>query len=499
MPAVIVYLLKVNLAVLLFYLGYRLLLRRLTFYTLNRFYLLFSLVFSFGYPLVDVSQWMARSEKGIPAEVVYVIPDWRQVPTETFDGWAWIVGLLVIGSVWYAVRLVIRLLSLLRIHRQSRFARWQWFSYRQVFVDIQPFSFWRYIYVNVHHHEQRDLLDIFTHEQIHVEEMHTLDVLLAEICSVCAWFNPAIWLLRAAIHENLEFITDRKVLSSGVDKKVYQYSLLSIGQQGRAYPTIGNGFTYKSLKRRIMMMNKGKSPKVHLGRYLLAIPVITVFVLVFTVSRAYEYQEEGRVIVEDSTGSKPPWWSDLPSERQAKRVVKVTADTANTQPLILVDGETYEGDVNDIDPKAIESIDVLKGKAATEKYGSKGKDGVVLIALKEGQKVRLKVRSAANVATVTDSAERREKQVFTVYPGKQPLLFIDGEEVSSDALNSLDPNTITNVSILKDEAAKALHGKRGANGVVLITTKVKDEETDLPKKDTDETIRITGYRTTDQR
>src|SRR5690606_9792881 len=139
------------------------------------------------------------------------------------------------------------------------------------------FSFWRHIYVNVDHHEQQDLLEIFKHEQIHVDEVHTLDVLLAEIASVCAWFNPGIWLLRAAVHENLEFITDRKVLSSGVDKKVYQYSLLSIGQQTGKYSAIGNGFNLKSLKRRIMMMNRRKSSRVHLGRYLLVLPVIAVF------------------------------------------------------------------------------------------------------------------------------------------------------------------------------------------------------------------------------
>src|SRR5690606_4376808 len=127
--------------------------------------------------LVDVAGWLARSEQAMPAEMIYVIPDWRQVPTETFDWWAWVVGLLVIGSAWFAVRLAIRLLSLWQIHRQSQPALWQWFNYRQVFRDILPFSFWRHIYVNVDHHEQRDLLEIFKHEQIHVDEVHTLDVL----------------------------------------------------------------------------------------------------------------------------------------------------------------------------------------------------------------------------------------------------------------------------------------------------------------------------------
>ena len=273
------------------------------------------------------------------------------------------------------------------------------------------------------------------------------------------------------------------------------------------------------------MMNKGRSSRVNLGRYLLAVPVIAGFVLVFTVSRAYEYQAEEQVIVEDSTGSKPPWWSDSPSERLAKRMVRATVDTANAQPLILVDDVVYEGVIKDLDAKAIESVTVLKEKSATEKYGSRGKNGVILIKSKKGQKIQLKAESARKDKTVVDSTERGESRVFPIHlkpihlrenladstkrsaddlieklqssnsTGKQPLLFIDGEEASSDALNNLDKNTITSVSILKDSSATALYGKRGENGVVLITTKAKDVATDLPQKDTVDTLRITGYRT----
>src|SRR5690606_20292266 len=130
---------------------------------------------------------------------------------------------------------------------------------------------------------------------------------------------------------------------------------------------------------------------------------------------------------------------------------------------------------------------------------------VILITSKSGQKANPTKKDPA----VTDTTERGKSKILPIHlrenpsdstkrsandligklqssnsAGKQPLLFIDGEEVPSDALNSLDKNTITSVSILKDESATALYGNRGANGVVLITTKVKDAATDLPKKDT---------------
>src|SRR5690606_10735359 len=103
---------------------------------------------------------------------------------------------------------------------------------------------------------------------------------------VLCWFNPGMWLLRNAIRENLEFATDRRVLGSGVAKQAYQYSLLGAGRQLEAYPAIAHGFNFKSLKIRILMMNKKRSSRLHLGKYLFAVPVIAVFALFFTMSRA---------------------------------------------------------------------------------------------------------------------------------------------------------------------------------------------------------------------
>ena len=53
----------------------------------------------------------------------------------------------------------------------------------------------------------------------------------------------------------------------------------------------------------------------------------------------------------------------------------------------------------------------------------------------------------------------------------QPLIFIDGIESSTTDMNNLAPEVIDNFSVLKDASATALYGARGANGVLLITTK----------------------------
>ena len=53
----------------------------------------------------------------------------------------------------------------------------------------------------------------------------------------------------------------------------------------------------------------------------------------------------------------------------------------------------------------------------------------------------------------------------------QPLYIIDGVFVSEEHLNTLNPNDVETMTVLKDAASTAIYGSRGANGVVVITTK----------------------------
>lgn len=53
----------------------------------------------------------------------------------------------------------------------------------------------------------------------------------------------------------------------------------------------------------------------------------------------------------------------------------------------------------------------------------------------------------------------------------EPLYVIDGVPMSSASFRSINPNDIENVSILKDAGATSIYGNRGANGVIVVTTK----------------------------
>ena len=115
--------------------------------------------------------------------------------------------------------------------------------------------------------------------------------------------------------------------------------------------------------------------------------------------------------------------------------------------LILVNGEEYTSGFNSIDPNIIESLTVLKDQAASDAYGVAGKNGVVLIKTKGNVK--------------PDPSQDEISEI---------LILVNGEEYTS-GFNSIDPNIIESLTVLKDQAASDAYGKAGKNGVVLIKTK----------------------------
>jgi len=289
MPALIVYLLKVNVALCLFYITYRFALRPLTFYYLNRFFLVFGIIFSSAYPFINLSALFVKHEL-LSRQLTTIVPDWHAVvpaithQTQAFDYWQIAIALFWVGVVVMAMRLITQFFSLYRIYRSSNPAHHYGQYFRSVSGDLNPFSFWQDIYLNPEKHSDDELHTILAHEQVHVKEWHTLDVLLAELSTIFYWFNPGVWFMKQAVKENLEFITDRKILQGGIDEKVYQYSLVRVGglMQGAE---IVNNFNISTIKKRIMMMNKKSSSKANITRYVL-LPMVMLLVLVFTVSKA---------------------------------------------------------------------------------------------------------------------------------------------------------------------------------------------------------------------
>jgi len=290
MPGLFVFLIKVNIALLIFCAGYYLVLRQLTFYTLNRIYLATAILFASVYPRINLTGFFEQ-HRHIAGPVQTIVYNFRapakelMKPLARHDYWQWAVVVFWLGVAVFAVRLAIQFISLSRIYKNSKAGKIYGHDVRLIKGISGPFSFWKNIYINPEMHEPADITSILLHEQVHVSELHTLDILLAEFSAIFYWFNPGIWMMKKAIRENVEFITDRKILQNGIDTKQYQYSLVNVSFSATPQRIV-NHFNISTIKKRIIMMNAKRSSKINLTRYAFLVPAVAVMLLVFSISKA---------------------------------------------------------------------------------------------------------------------------------------------------------------------------------------------------------------------
>ena len=141
------------------------------------------------------------------------------------------------------------------------------------------FSLGNNIYIDTAAHSHDELEKVLQHELIHVKQLHWIDLITGELLIIVNWFNPFAWFMRAAIRQNLEYIANQQVLQKGYDSKSYQYLLLKVSslQSFR----LAAHFSLTGLKNRINMMNKIKSARVHLVKFVFILPFVIMMLLAF--------------------------------------------------------------------------------------------------------------------------------------------------------------------------------------------------------------------------
>jgi len=233
----IVYLLKVNIALALFYGIYRLLFQQDTFFQWKRFALLAIVFISFAYPAINLSQLLLTGHQlGNVLEIVGVAPAYT-LPEAVITGNAptsfhlfpqailavyfWVAGVALIRILFQIGAIVYKL------RYTSKNVLYGQTVYESAGLKT-PFSFFRRIVLDSSQYSETELQEILLHESTHVEQNHSVDTVLAELMCALCWFNPFAWLLKTEIRMNLEFLADRSVLSSGCGAEHYQFHLLHL-------------------------------------------------------------------------------------------------------------------------------------------------------------------------------------------------------------------------------------------------------------------------------
>ncbi|MCR5130790.1 MAG: M56 family metallopeptidase [Prevotella sp.] len=271
-----IYLLKVNILLAVFYGFYRLLFVRDTFFGWRRATLLLLMAAAILLPAADFSWWVASHEQTANLAEVY-----REVllPTVTVMGngerfpWLRLFTLLYLsGAALLLMRMVWQLIEILRIRMKSERLSEEGSLFRLT-DDTCPFSFFNWIFVNPSAQSDEQLSEVLIHESAHVEQRHSLDIIFTELLTIVCWPNPFMWLLRREVRLNLEYLADARVMAAGSERKAYQYHLLGLAY-GKNVATVCNNFNVLPLKLRIRMMNKQRTNKWLRAKYLLVAPIV---------------------------------------------------------------------------------------------------------------------------------------------------------------------------------------------------------------------------------
>ena len=281
------YMLKLSLCYVVIYLFYFLLLKRLTQYKGNRFFLLLFSLFAFLIPLIRVDLFIPQQTintssliKSIPAINANTATN-VFIPENSSSNISFFLSILFIaGVVICAVHFLIQIFSFKKIKSGAKLIDIiSGIKLYHLNMDIIPFSFCNAIYLNRNRHSEDELNEILQHEFVHVHQKHTIDVMIAEMICILNWYNPFAWLIKHSIKQNLEFLADDAVIENGADKKTYQYLLLKV--IGHSPLSVATNLNFSSLKKRIYMMNKTKTSKKHLLKFLFVLPVIALVMLAF--------------------------------------------------------------------------------------------------------------------------------------------------------------------------------------------------------------------------
>lgn len=264
-------------------------LRKETFFRLNRYFLLLSVVFSAILPLLHLQVYSASptmlgevtvSQYRNLIEVVTIYGTSFSLNVENFIITYKSLGLIYLaGVILFTFLLLFRIIQVAELIQNNKVVNKEGVKLVELDRDFSPFSFLNYVFVSKNLQDYDGWEKMLSHEIEHIKQGHTWDVMVIEILSVLQWFNPFFWLLRRALRENHEYSADHAVISKSISKAGYKRVLLNqfIGDQ----LIIASSFNYSLVRNRIKMMSKIKSSPVASVKFIIGFLMATGLLIAF--------------------------------------------------------------------------------------------------------------------------------------------------------------------------------------------------------------------------
>ncbi len=382
-----------------------------------------------GMPIMVIDTDMATSEIAV------------NEPSYSIDWFALVSWIYIIGMT---VTIVVKLVQMMLLYRTiNKGVLWKEKKDGVTIFchvgDVAPFSCFRTIVISEKDYAE-SAREILCHELGHIHCMHSLDIILVNICEVVQWCNPLSWILAGSLRDVHEYEADDAVLASGVEAHKYQLLLIkkAVGSSSYAF---ANSFNHSLLKKRITMMIREKSNPWMRTKSLYIIPVALVALSAFATPELNNKIDE---VAQDAIGSSPlvanaDKVSEMPSnEKTFKEESAVTVaeeptveqiDIENAVGLkdyyILIDGK--ESTINDL--KSLKKNDAtiafvcnlgpvsdeLRKLGLTRVVTYKNEEGMKSMYVKKGNQ---KAENGIVAVTTHDTDEVFEVcEEMPVYPG----------------------------------------------------------------------------------
>lgn len=276
------YLVKSGLIVALFYLFYLLLIKKETFFQLNRFYLLITLLLSLLIPLLPALLYReALVVVSQLLEGVSITNSLNKIEYSKHTGLINPLSIIYLSGVsWFTIRFISSIGKLIFIYR--RFPKTTVNGLTAVVIkgDQAAFTFFSILFINEADFIRNEQNGIIEHEKTHMRHYHSIDLFIIEIACIVQWFNPFIWLYKLSLKAEHEYIADEQVVKEGFNQLSYQ-KLLFEKTIGVSAIGLTNNFNFSLLKNRIKMMTKNRSKANARFKYLLSIPML-LLILTFS-------------------------------------------------------------------------------------------------------------------------------------------------------------------------------------------------------------------------
>ena len=425
----LIYDLKVAALIAVFYFCYRLLMERETMHRLNRIVLLSSIVLSLALPLCVITLHKTIEVEQVPVvdTAELVVADLEATSVEDSPNLLQPYILFAIFIIGFVCRLIYIVNSYRHLRRMIKDSEQHSLedgvTLAVVDLPVAPFSWMHTIVLSRIDYEERNP-SILVHERGHILQRHSWDIVFVEALTALQWFNPVVWLLRRDLRTVHEYEADAAVLSSGSDVSQY-IQLLMRKAMGTKACILANGINNSTFKKRINMMLLNKSSRYNSLKLLALLPIIGV--------------------------------------------------------SLALNAETVTDVVYKNDPPQ-KQVPVKKGKKnSTIKLG-----GNQAIKVVEQEKTQAAEQLQSYTAELQEARQNPAIILLNTKPnGEEPMLIVDGKTVTREDIQALPPESVANIVVMKEEAAIKSYGENAKNGVIIITTKKRQEELDNEPKQPD--------------